>query len=532
MQALGSRKGGVLTLAVVIVAAVVAAAFLAVQLSERARVAEASPEPGSAVSSVRPTIAFGVGGAERLGDLRVRVDGRDATALIRTAADGRLTLRPERLAEGTHRVEVSFSGASVFSRSVSRTWTFDVDTVRPVLALRTPAPGAVSNRRRVRFAGRTDPHGVVRVAWEGGAARGRAGADGRFAVRARLPEGRTEATVTVADRAGNARRRVRQVGVDTTAPLLQVSAPAAGETLTETDEPLVYGRVSGEAPATLVFGADVNGREVTRVRGDRADLPVTQGTADAAASTGTGLQLDEDRFALAVGTLPQGRNRIAVWTRDRAGNVTRRTRVVVVDSSEEFGSADLVRGARGADVTALQERLRASGRLKGRASGVLDARTARAVAAYQRRFRLKRTGVVDAATRRALVGRIVVSLGQRKLRLIRDGRVARTYRVAIGQPAYPTPTGTFTITTMQTDPTWSPPDSPWAAGLGPIPPGPGNPLGTRWIGTSSPAIGIHGTYADSSIGTAASHGCIRMHIPEVEELYDEVSIGMEVSFRP
>ena len=80
----------------------------------------------------------------------------------------------------------------------------------------------------------------------------------------------------------------------------------------------------------------------------------------------------------------------------------------------------------------------------------------------------------------------------------------------------------------QVDPTWLPPNSPWAKGLGPIPPGPGNPLGTRWIGTSAPAVGIHGTPADYSIGTAASHGCIRMHIPDVEKLYDQVEVGTEV----
>ncbi|MDX6647170.1 MAG: L,D-transpeptidase ErfK/SrfK [Miltoncostaeaceae bacterium] len=59
-------------------------------------------------------------------------------------------------------------------------------------------------------------------------------------------------------------------------------------------------------------------------------------------------------------------------------------------------------------------------------------------------------------------------------------------------------------------------------------PGPGNPLGTRWIGTSAPAVGIHGTPADYTIGSRASHGCIRMHIPDVEKLYEQVTVGMEV----
>ena len=61
--------------------------------------------------------------------------------------------------------------------------------------------------------------------------------------------------------------------------------------------------------------------------------------------------------------------------------------------------------------------------------------------------------------------------------------------------------------------------------------GPGNPLGTRWIGTSAPAIGIHGTPVPSSIGTRASHGCIRMYIPDVERLYRQVEIGTRVYIR-
>jgi lipoprotein-anchoring transpeptidase ErfK/SrfK len=87
------------------------------------------------------------------------------------------------------------------------------------------------------------------------------------------------------------------------------------------------------------------------------------------------------------------------------------------------------------------------------------------------------------------------------------------------------------VVVMAKNPTWIPPDSPWAKGLEPIPPGDGNPLGTRWIGTSAPGVGIHGTPADWSIGTHASHGCIRMHVWEVEKLYDYVKVGMPVVIR-
>jgi lipoprotein-anchoring transpeptidase ErfK/SrfK len=207
--------------------------------------------------------------------------------------------------------------------------------------------------------------------------------------------------------------------------------------------------------------------------------------------------------------------------------------VVQVNSTDEFGAVDMRLGARGADVTALQQRLREAKvhPKKGKLTGVIDKTTAKSITRYQKRYSLPITGVVDARTRQAMVGRLVASVSQRKVRLIRNGKVWKTYPIAVGQAAYPTPTGEYEINDKQVDPTWYPPDSPWAAELSSIPAGPGNPLGTRWIGTTAPAIGLHGTYADYSVGTAASHGCMRMHIPDVEELYDQVTIGMKISIR-
>jgi len=68
----------------------------------------------------------------------------------------------------------------------------------------------------------------------------------------------------------------------------------------------------------------------------------------------------------------------------------------------------------------------------------------------------------------------------------------------------------------------------WAAGLEPLPPGASNPLGSRWIGTSAPNIGFHATPQDSSVGHAASHGCMRMHRADVERLYDLIRVGTPV----
>src|SRR5262249_41499834 len=117
-----------------------------------------------------------------------------------------------------------------------------------------------------------------------------------------------------------------------------------------------------------------------------------------------------------------------------------------------------------------------------------------------------------------------------RLRLFDGRRLVHQFGVATGQPAYPTPTGTYAIVTMQRDPWWiPPPDAPWARGAKPIPPGPRNPLGTRWMGLSAAGVGIHGTPDAASIGYSESHGCIRMQIPDAEWLFDHVRVGTPVS---
>jgi len=123
---------------------------------------------------------------------------------------------------------------------------------------------------------------------------------------------------------------------------------------------------------------------------------------------------------------------------------------------------------------------------------------------------------------------VVIRRGVNELRYYDGARFVRSFGVATGQNVYPTPTGIFRVVDKQLNPWWRPPDSPWAAGKKPIPPGPGNPLGTRWMGLSAPGVGIHGTPDDASIGYSASHGCIRMHIPDAEWLFHHVELGTPV----
>jgi lipoprotein-anchoring transpeptidase ErfK/SrfK len=145
-----------------------------------------------------------------------------------------------------------------------------------------------------------------------------------------------------------------------------------------------------------------------------------------------------------------------------------------------------------------------------------------------RRIRVAVKAVVPARTVAKFGAVIVIRRGVNELRYYRGARLVRKFGVATGQSVYPTPTGTFDIVDMQLNPWWLPPDSAWAKGEKPIPPGPGNPLGTRWMGLSSPGVGIHGTPDDASIGYSASHGCIRMHIPDAEWLFHHVKLGTPV----
>jgi hypothetical protein len=129
---------------------------------------------------------------------------------------------------------------------------------------------------------------------------------------------------------------------------------------------------------------------------------------------------------------------------------------------------------------------------------------------------------------------IVVDLSELRLHLYDGLREARTYPVAAGQPAYPTPTGEWHVVDKVENPSWTNPDPQgWGAGLpATIAPGPGNPLGTRALYLDAPGIRIHGTSASYSIGTYASHGCIRMYMADVEQLFGIVPVGTTVHIVP
>lgn len=128
---------------------------------------------------------------------------------------------------------------------------------------------------------------------------------------------------------------------------------------------------------------------------------------------------------------------------------------------------------------------------------------------------------------------IVVDLSQRRVRLFDGAKLEVTYRCAIGTPSYPTPRGHFEIVQKRFMPTWVNPGSAWAKDMPrSIPPGPSNPLGTRALNLSASGIRFHGTNKIYSVGTAASHGCMRMLRRDIEDFYPRVEVGTQVYIVP
>jgi len=123
---------------------------------------------------------------------------------------------------------------------------------------------------------------------------------------------------------------------------------------------------------------------------------------------------------------------------------------------------------------------------------------------------------------------VVIRRNSHRLYLYQGVKLVRALAVSTGRKSSPTPLGRFRILTKARRPWWYPPASAWANGAEPIAPGPGNPLGTRWMGLSAPTVGIHGTPDAASVGYSRSHGCVRMYRRQAEWLFRRVRIGTPV----
>ena len=122
---------------------------------------------------------------------------------------------------------------------------------------------------------------------------------------------------------------------------------------------------------------------------------------------------------------------------------------------------------------------------------------------------------------------IVIKQSEYKLYLYNGSGLVDTFACAVGQPQYPTPTGTFAIEKKEKDPTWYPPKSDWAKGKKSIPPGPGNPLGPYWMEIGN-GVGIHSTPDEKSLGYSASHGCVRLSEWSAQYIFNRIKVGTPV----
>ncbi len=129
----------------------------------------------------------------------------------------------------------------------------------------------------------------------------------------------------------------------------------------------------------------------------------------------------------------------------------------------------------------------------------------------------------------------VVTIHRRgfRARLFKHLKLVASYPIAVGTPAHPTPRGRFKIANKAVDPAWTAPDKPWAGAYRNEVVAGGtaeNPLKARWLGIVN-GVGIHGTDATWSLGTRASHGCIRMSVPDVKRLYARAPVGTPVMIK-
>jgi lipoprotein-anchoring transpeptidase ErfK/SrfK len=271
--------------------------------------------------------------------------------------------------------------------------------------------------------------------------------------------------------------------------------------------------VGGMTPAEATAMVQTKFGEKLSVRFGGRTIAVSPATLGASARVR--LAIDQARRAAPNAKVP-------LFVTLRAGGVSRFVRVLARRFDTPARDARLT-GLRGLRPWITKEQV---GKALKRRNAVR--RIVAALRKHERTVRIRAARIEPSLTRARYGPIVVIRRESKRLHLYRGMRLWKVFGVATGQSSYPTPIGRFSIVTMQRHPWWYPPDSDWAEGKEPIPPGPGNPLGTRWMGLSAPGVGMHGTPDAASIGYSASHGCIRMRIPEAEWLFTRVRVGTPV----
>lgn len=407
-------------------------------------------------------------------ELVVEAAGRRLTAQVR---DERAEFDVSELAPGKHTLRV-------IRPEGIKPLSFSIDRTNPAITL----DRQLVTEDPARLELRTEPGAKVHI----GSLHKRADARGALKVEVTCKD--LEDAIDVKDLAGNASSQP--------SPVCDLNPPVASNVGEETNQ--------AQAQLDAEWSDETSVRVQAWIDGERA--------------------LWRSGKVLASKRLSEGTHTLKMRAVDEAGRSSDFSHDFVVDSTEKLGANALALGARGADVQALQQRLHVSGAEFN--TGTFGSNTRAAVRSFQQSVGLPADAVAGEMTLSALMNVITIDQSSHTLTFRRNGKVVKSYPVSVGASDHPTPNGSFVIVVKQKDPTWTPPDSKWAEGLAPVPPGPDNPLGTRWMGISAPAIGIHGTNSPTSIGYSVSHGCIRMQIPDVEDLFERVSVGTRVVIQP
>lgn len=430
---------------------------------------------------------------------KVFIDGRE----IAFESSGKELEEEIAFTDGPHEISI-IADVALSPLKVNKKVSFTVDTEPPKLKLSLKGKEFITGNLCFDIEGKTEENCTVSVNESQIPQSG-----GSFKTNFLLESGKNILNVSTVDRAGNSTSSKISVMVDNIPPVVAVISPADGSVLKD-PFPEIKLKVTDNNFNSSKSTLSLDGYKLDYIYDPQSNM----------ISYSCQYQKSE------------GTHKLSYSMQDKMGNVNRGTVNFTINSSDVFGDNYLSLGATGNDVKELQRRLKKNG-IKIDVTGQFDSKTEDAVNEFQRKKGIKgEKNQAGHLTIAALSNHIIITLEDFSLDLYSpEGKYLRGYVITCGEKKYPTPTGSFFINKKEKDPTWVPPNSEWAVGKKVTGPGKDNPLGTRWMGFIGNKVGIHGTHYPSTLGTASSHGCLRMSIPQSEELFELVNVGASVVVR-
>jgi hypothetical protein len=440
------------------------------------------------------------------------------TNLVEVKSNG-ISFVPETpLGDGEHYITTRLRYRFIFTKAVTLGWAFNVDTKMPYIELGNN--GVLGSRDvKTEISGLTEPGSRLKVKFNGRQLTSPSVyGGGTFFIDLDLTSQENILELEATDRAGNKAQKTLRVVIDKEPPVILGFFPNEKKKV-KISNSVVEAAVQEKDSEVSSVSFKINGLKVQE-QYDSASQKVLANPGD----------------------LAEGNNLVEVEVKDAAGNVATANWSFLVDSTEEFGKRTMMEGASGADVKELQARLFAHSFNCGKMVAKYDSGTVQAVRSFQEANKIPITGIIGPEELRILKperldtskpipdAHIVIYISRRSLSLYSGDKLIKVYPIAVGRGGrFKSPVGKHKIRKKIVNPTWYPPA--WAGISHAIPPGPNNPLGNREMKLSKKGYSIHGTNRPMSVGTPATHGCIRMYPSDVLELFEVVSVGTPVEIR-